>query len=432
MLYGIAFFIFSVFYIPTLIFKGKLHKDFLERFGIYGDAKEEALRRTKEVIWIEAVSVGEVALCKSFIPLLKREHPERSIVLSTITRTGNDLARKLFSGDAVVIYFPLDFSYIARRVIRKIHPKLYIMIETEIWPNVLTELRYKRVPSILINGRISDRSFGKYRLVRGFLSRVLKNIAVFCMQSDADAGRIMSLGAASDRVKVTGNMKFDADLVISDKSAAGVKELFGFKAGDEIFVAGSTHGGEEETVVSVYKELTKSFPDLKLVIAPRHVERAPEVENIVKRLGLEAVRMPRERDRSSSGPDLRGPSAPPGVLIIDAIGYLNEAYSIAEIVFVGGSLIPHGGQNPIEPAVFGKPVIFGPYMFNFKAVTSALLKGSGALQVKDQKEFLLKADQLLKDKERRATFGRNARNIISENRGATSRNLEAIKGLIND
>jgi 3-deoxy-D-manno-octulosonic-acid transferase len=420
---------FSVFYIPTLIFKGKLHKDFLERFGIYGDAKERLLFSAKEVIWIEAVSVGEVTLCKSLIPSLKKEYPERSIVLSTITRTGNNLAKKLFSGDAIVIYFPLDFSFVARRALRKIHPKFYIMIETEIWPNVLKELGRRHVPSILINGRISDRSFGKYKLVRRFLAKTLKDITAFCMQSDVDAERIISLGAARDRVAVTGNMKFDACPIASGKSAASIKELFGMSAGDEIFVAGSTHGGEEEAVVSVYKELIKGFPNLQLVIAPRHIERASEAENIAKRLGLEAVRMTNGRSRRSSGPGLK---IPPRVLIIDEIGYLNDAYSIAEIVFVGGSLIPHGGQNPIEPAVLGKAVVFGPYMFNFKTVASALLKGNGAVQVNDRKDLFIKVEQLLTDKERRAALGRNAGNIISENRGATSKSLGAIRRVINN
>ncbi|MFH1189441.1 MAG: 3-deoxy-D-manno-octulosonic acid transferase [Candidatus Omnitrophota bacterium] len=419
MLYDIAFFIFSVFYIPTLIFKGKLHRGFLERFGIYGDAKEEALFRAKDVIWIEAVSVGEVALCKTLIPALKKEYPERSIVLSTITKTGNCLAEKLFSLDATVIYFPLDFSFIVGRVVAKIHPKFYIMIETEIWPNVLKRLRYKRVPAILINGRISDRSYGKYRLVKKFLAKTLKGVAAFCMQSDTDAERMISLGADRAKVAVTGNMKFDAELT-GVTSATPAKDLFGLKDGNEIFVAGSTHGGEEETVVSVYKELLKGFPNLRLVIAPRHVERAPETEKIVRRMGFEAVRMTGERE-----------ICPSGVLIIDKIGYLNDAYSVAEIVFVGGSLIPHGGQNPIEPAAFGKPVMFGPYMFNFKTVASALLEGDGAVRVGDRDDFFAKADRLLKDKALRETVGRNARNVISGNRGATLRNLSAIKGLLN-
>ena len=423
MLYDIAFFIFSVFYIPTLIFKGKLHKDFLERFGEYSDAKEEALWTAKDVIWIQAVSVGEVVLCKSLIPLLKKEFPGRSIVFSTITKTGNDLAKKLFSNDAIVIYFPLDFSLVVKSVVAKIRPKLYIMVETEIWPNVLKELARKDVPAILINGRISDRSFGKYKLAKSFLKATLDNIKLFCMQSDIDADRIKALGAAADRVRVTGTMKFDADVIMPVAAGKTVKDIFGIKDGREVFVAGSTHGPEEEALISAYKELIQDFPLLALLIAPRHVERTADIEGVARRLGFEPVRLTGS-SASCGSVSMRGK-----VYILDQIGHLNEAYSIATLVFIGGSLIPHGGQNPIEPAVFGKPVLFGPYMFNFKTVASALLKGSGAVRVSDAKELLEKARFLLKDKMARESLGEGAKKVISENRGASARSLEAIKEL---
>ncbi len=430
MLYDIAFLLFSIFYIPTLVFRGKLHKDFAERFGIYGDAKEDALWKARDVIWIQAVSVGEVALCKSLIPELRREYPDRSIVLSTITRTGNDLAKRLFSSDAIVIYFPLDFSGLVKQAIDKIRPKLYVMIETEIWPNVLKELGRKRVPAILINGRISDRSFGKYKAVKRFLAKTLDKVALFCMQSDADAERIKELGAKGDRVIVTGNMKFDVDIILNNK-AAGTTGLFGLDGSDHIFVAGSTHGGEEEIVVSVYKDLLNEFPDLKLIIAPRHVERASDVETVVKRFGFDAVKMSRPQDGPSPSPRGSYP-ANHQIYIIDKIGYLNDAYSIAEVVFVGGSLIPHGGQNPIEPAVFEKPVLFGPYMFNFKAVAASLIENNGALQVRDKKELLMKLSYLLKNRDSRISLGLNAKAVILKSRGASRRNLTAIKELTHD
>ena len=435
-LYDIGFLIFSLFYIPTLIFKGKLHKDFLERFGVYDDIKLDRLFRAKDVIWIQAVSVGEVALCKSLIPLVKREFPEHSIVLSTITKTGNDLAKKLFSGEAEVVYFPLDFSFTAKKAIGKIRPKLYIMIETEIWPNVLRALRDKRVPAVLINGRISDRSYGKYKLVKRFLANTLDDIAIFCMQSDVDARRIISIGAKADRVRVTGTMKFDIDALLDVTPSSGVKEMFGLTGGERIFVAGSTHGGEEEAVVSAYKDLIAEHPGLKLIIAPRHIDRVAEVENIINRLGLKAVRMSRERSdkepgsetgsAAASGPDKRSPYQ---VYIMDKIGYLNDAYSIAEIVFIGGSLIPHGGQNPIEPAVFEKPIVFGPYMFNFRTVASLFLKNDAAMQVKSGEELYSAVDRILKDADAGIALGKNAKKVITENRGASLRNLSAIEEL---
>lgn len=426
MLYDLGFLIFSLFYIPALFFKGKLHKDFLERFGVYDDAKCARLFSARNVIWIQAVSVGEVTLCKSLIPLLKRDYPDRSIVLSTITKTGNDLAKKLFSGDAEVIYFPLDFSFTAGKAVSRIRPKLYIMIETEIWPNVLRTLRDKRVPAILINGRISDRSFGKYKLVRRFLAKTLDNIAVFCMQSETDAERIRAMGAKADRVRVTGTMKFDAESPSSSSYGPGAKEIFGLSVNDRILVAGSTHGGEEEAVLRAYKMLIKEYPALKIIIAPRHTVRADEIESIAGRMGLSAVRM---RAMESSGTDRQGAHQ---VFIIDKIGYLNDAYSIAEVVFIGGSLVPHGGQNPIEPAVFEKPVIFGPYMFNFRAVASLMLKSGAALQVSSGEELYSEAGRILKDPAIGITLGRNAKKVITENRGASLRNLSAIKELIHD
>lgn len=425
MLYDIGFLLFSILYIPTLIFKGKLHKDFLERFGIYGDPKRDRLFRASDVIWIQAVSVGEVALCKNLIPLIKKEFPERSIVLSTITKTGNDLAKKLFSGSAEVIYFPLDFSFTVKRAIDRIRPKIYIMIETEIWPNVLGYLKQKRRPAVIINGRISDRSYGKYKIVRRFMKKAMEDISLFCMQSDTDAERIISLGARADRVRVTGTMKFDAEAL---KGAPGtsIKEVFGVKADEKIFVAGSTHGGEEEHVLLAYKELVKRYPEMKLVIAPRHIERIAELEGIVTRSGLRSLRM---SGNGGYGPDRRSPG---DVYLIDKIGYLNDAYSVSEIVFIGGSLVPHGGQNPIEPAVFGKPVMFGPYMFNFKAVASLLLSGGGAVQVKSGKDIYTEACRIMDDPDLKASLGRNAKKIIDENRGATIRNINAIKEIMHD
>ena len=416
MLYDLGFLIFSIFYLPTLIFKGKLHGDFRERFGSYSEAKSARLRSAKDVIWIQAVSVGEVALCRGLIPLLKKEFPGRDIVLSTITRRGNELAKKLFAGDAVIIYFPLDFSSVVRKAVGLIRPKLYIMIETEIWPNVLRQLSLKAVPSVLLNGRISDRSFGQYRLARPFLAKTLGRIRLFCMQSKEDARRITEMGAPADRVRITGTMKYDFDAVADDGAARRMRESLGLTEGAELFVAGSTHPGEEEAVVSAYRELAAEMPQLKLLIAPRHVERARGVEAVVKRSGLSAVKM-------STG----GTSQ---VYILDTIGHLNGAYAIATLVFIGGSLVPHGGQNPIEPASFEKPVIFGPHMSNFRAIAAALLDNAGAVQVKDAQELIDKARALLKDREARLVLGRNARRAIVENRGATGRNLNALKEII--
>jgi len=424
MLYDIGFAIFSLFYLPTLIFKGKLHRDFLERFGAYGAAKQKQLAACNNAIWIQAVSVGEVVLCKTLIPLLKEEFPASPIVLSTITRTGNDLAKKLYANEAIIIYFPLDFSFVVKKVMGLIRPRIYVMIETEIWPNMLKEAACRSVPSILINGRISDRSFGKYKLARPFLQTTLRTISKFCMQSDADAERIVSLGALRDRVVITGNMKFDIRPLHDPAKAEEMKRLLGLAAGDKLFVAGSTHRGEEEIAVRIFKELSREFRGLKLLIAPRHVERTREIEVLIKKIGFEPIRF-------SYLPANRQTGKPANtIFILDTIGQLKDAYAVATLVFIGGSLVKYGGQNPIEPAIFEKPILFGPHMFNFKNITAKFLEDRAAVQVADEKELLERSRFLLIDASKRSALGKNARRMVSENRGATERNLEAIVKLI--
>jgi 3-deoxy-D-manno-octulosonic-acid transferase len=420
MLYDIGFFIFSVFYLPTLIFKGKLHRSFGERFGAYSKEKLAALGSCKDAIWIQAVSVGEVALCRSLIPALKERFPANSIVFSTITKTGNELARKLFSKDAVIIYFPLDFSFVVRKAVSLIRPKVYVMVETEIWPNLLKTLSAQGVRTILINGRISDRSFGKYELARPFLKKTLEGIGAFCMQSETDARRIIALGAPEEKVRVTGTMKFDVDLV-SAGSGEGMRALLGLGNGDELIVAGSTHNGEEDAVLSAFKRLSKDFPNLRLLIAPRHVERASSVAHAVQRSGFVPVKVSK-----LAGP----PAGISRVFILDTIGRLNEAFSIASLVFIGGSLVKHGGQNPLEPAAFGKPVLFGPHMFNFRSVVDVLMANDAAVQLKEGEDLFEKMFSLLNDRNRMRDLGWNAKRALTANRGATLRNIEAIKRLV--
>lgn len=419
MLYDIGFFIFSLLYLPTLLFKGKLHRDFLQRFGNYDEKTKSALASRKEKIWIQAVSVGEVALCKTFIPLLKNEYPKAEIVLSTITKTGNDLAKKIFSKDVTIIYFPLDFRFVVNKVAGLIKPKLYVMIETEIWPNLLNALYRMSVPSALINGRISDRSIGKYRLARPFIKKTLNRLNIFCMQTKADAERIVELGAPSEKVKVTGNMKFDTASKRDMRPGEEIREVLNLEADEELVVAGSTHKGEEEILLEAFKELSPEFPKLKLLIAPRHIDRIGEIDRLVKRLGLEAVKVSDGRMVGASK-----------VLILDAIGQLNDIYSIATIVFIGGSLVRHGGHNPIEPALFEKPVLFGPHMFNFKTIASSFLSTRAAVQVTAVNDIVSECRFLLRDESERMRLGTSARSLVIKNCGAAKRNIDAIKEII--
>ncbi len=418
MLYDIGFAIFSIFYLPTLIFKGKLHGDFAERFANYAKAKRSALDAGKDTIWIQAVSVGEVALCRSFIPLLRKRFPKSSIVLSTITKTGNDLAVKLYSKDATIIYFPLDFSAVVKKAIAIIRPKAYVMIETEIWPNVLKELSRQGVPAVLINGRISDKSFGKYRMAKPFLQKTLQRISSFCMQSKNDADRVVEMGAPADKVRVTGNMKFDTEVKADPERLKELKKILGIRDEDRLIVAGSTHEGEEEIVIRVFKQLMNEFKYLKLLIAPRHIERADAVKAVAHDMNFVPFRV--------SGLPVQKEDAGPIVMILDKIGQLADCYALASFVFIGGSLVRHGGQNPIEPALLEKPIIFGPHMFNFKSSVNVLIENNAAIQVKDEAALLSAARDVLKSSVKCAELGRNAKEAMLKNRGATEKNLKEI------
>ena len=424
MLYDIGFVIFSLFYLPTLIFKGKLHRDFFERFGRYDKAKLAAIAAAKDAIWIQAVSVGEVALCRDLVTLIKERFPGRTIIFSTITKTGNDLAKKLFAKDAVIIYFPLDFSFIVKRVIRLIRPKMYMMVETEIWPNFLKEIERNTIPAILINGRISDRSFGKYRFAKPFLRKILWNMNELCMQSKTDADRIIAMGARPEKVRVTGNIKFDLQVKASQLNAEEIRRQIGIGPDDELLVAGSTHAGEEGAVIAAYKSLLEKFPHLKLLIAPRHIERSSEVEAIVKEYDFVPIRL-------SNSNAIRNTHDARRIYILDTIGLLNDFYSVATIVFIGGSLIKHGGQNPIEAAIYGKPVIFGPYMFNFKNIAEAFLTKNAAIRIDNEDELTPVLHNLLADEKKRREVGRAAQQVVIENRGATEQALSQIGRFLN-
>lgn len=417
MLYDIAFLIFSIFYLPTLIFKGKLHADFGERFGIYGPDKLKSLEASKGAIWIQAVSVGEVAVCIGLIKKLKELYPGKRIVLSTITKTGNTLARKLFTEDAVIIYFPLDLSWIVKKAVALVDPSIYIMIETEIWPNMIRRIAQSGARSIIVNGRISDKSFGKYKAGAVFLKKALSSIDLFCMQSLVDAERIKKIGAPPERVAVTGNMKFDTEPKIDESSLEHLRASMGTKSGNRILVAGSIHPGEELPILESYVELKKEFPGLRLVLAPRHIEDFSYFESIVRDdFGLTPSLL--SRPAAASSGQL--------VTIVDTIGRLTDLYALATVVFIGGSLVRHGGQNPIEAAVLGKPVIFGPHMFNFREISAALLTSGGAIEVKNAGEMTAAMRALFLYEEKRRGIGQKARKALLERRGATDRNIKAI------
>lgn len=417
-LYDLFFLIFSLLYIPTLVFKGKAHRDLAQRFGFLPDEISKLARP----VWIHGVSVGEAGVAIRIAAEIKKRFSGVPVVISTTTRTGNDLAKKTGAGIVDgIFYFPLDMTAVVSRVVRKVDPRLYITVETELWPNLLEELRSKKVPVAVVNGRISDRSFARYMKIRFIMKRILACVDVFCMQTAGDAGRIKKLGAPENRVNVTGNMKFD------EKPLAGTiakldNAYFGFTQSCEVLVAGSTHFPEEKTVIDIYTRLLARKPGLKLVIAPRHVERSEAIAVYVEKAGLKYVRF----SELSSGKRPEGTD----VVIVDTIGHLKDIYSVATLVFIGGSIIKKGGQNPIEAASWGKAVVFGPNMFNFREVSRVFLEREAAIQIKDEAELGMTIAELLNDPAKRETMGASAVRVIQENAGAVVRTADVVEKYI--
>ncbi len=419
-LYDIFYTLFVICYLPIFLIKGKCHQGFLMRLGIFPQSAINKIKGRK-VIWLHTVSVGEAQAADNLVKNLKREYPDFSLVISTVTKTGNKIARKLIGRQDLVIYFPLDISFIVKKVISAVNPKLFIIAETEIWPNLIINLAKKGVPIALVNGRVSSNSFRGYKIIRPFLSRVLGKFTLFCMQTKEDAQRIAELGAARAKVKVTGNMKFDLQL-----SATGFQlSDLGLIEEEKLFIAGSTHRGEEEIVLQAYKELIKNYPNLRLLIAPRHIERVREIEGLISRFGfkLQKVSQLNLDERRAANGERR-------ILVLDTIGQLKNIYALAEVVFIGGSLIRHGGQNPIEAAEFSKPILFGPYMFNFSDIARAFLSKGAAIVVKDARQLKDTSNRLLKECLLRKELGQRAKDLVEENRGASFRNMELIRKLI--
>ncbi len=325
-------------------------------------------------------------------------------------------------------------TWAVNRSIRAISPKLFIIMETEIWPNLVTCLYKKDIPVIMINGRISPGSFERYMHISRFMKPVLKKFKLFCMQNEDYAEKIKKIGAPQENVLVTGNMKFDSAAKISSTiDEERIRKELNLSGDEMIFIAGSTHQGEDEIVLNVYKNLIKEFPILRLIIAPRHTERTKDIEELAGKKGFVVLRVSSPKPKAHSpkpkaqSPKPKAQSPKPIVFILDIMGRLSHFYSIADIVFIGGSLIPKGGQNILEPAVLGKPIVFGPNMFNFKELAELFLERKAAYRVQDEKELFNVSKNLLSNGEARKTTGLNAKEAAATNIGASLRNLAKVE-----
>jgi 3-deoxy-D-manno-octulosonic-acid transferase len=320
------------------------------------------------------------------------------------------------------MYFPLDYPWIVYHVIARLQPRLFLMVETEIWPNFLRELARQEIPAVLVNGRISPRSFRGYRRLRPFMHRVLQSISTFGMQTKLDAERITGIGAEPSRVHITGNIKYD--LALEPLSSAEEQTLRADLGIGEapVFMAGSTHRGEEEIVIEAYLQARAQVSTLRLLLAPRHLDRLDEIDALLRKYQLTARRRSLGR--------LPSPGTDASVLLLDTIGELAKVYAVGTVVFVGGSFVPIGGHNVLEPAAHRKPILFGPHMHNFHEIAAALLEADGALQVPTPGGLGENISALLQQSERCQALGEAAYQVLRDNQGAIARTVELIAHLV--
>ncbi len=406
--------------IPWFLWKGrttgKYLRNFRERMGrlpVYLNVDGD------RSLWIHAVSVGEVLAARPLVPLLRERFPRHRIFLSTTTITGNAVARKSVRGLDGLLYAPFDFPWAVRRVFDVLNPSLLVLVETELWPNLIHEAHRRGIRVAVVNGRISPRSCKRYLRLGAFLRRVLAEIDLFLMQGEAHAGRIRAMGAPAERVQVTGNLKFDA--VLPERLPERLARLLSTGPPRPLWVAGSTVGGEEKLVLAAFHGVRERIPQARLLLAPRHPERFDEVAPLVEAAGFRCLR------RSTLDPASWSDGE---VLLLDTLGELSQVYGLASVVFVGGSLVPSGGHNILEPAVAGKPVIVGPHMENFQEIADQFRAERALVEVASAEELGREVTALLLDERRRLGLGERARDLVGRNRGAVARSTDALCSLL--
>lgn len=423
-LYNILFSISIVLALP-FIFVKVLTSEKRQKTVIRRLRPEACIRASgARPVWIHALSVGEVLASSSLIKQIKKICARRPVVLSVSTLTGHEVAKRLLKSDVdAIFFFPYDLVWSVRKTTGSVDPGIFILVESDIWPNFTYEMKRRQIPFILVNGRVSPRSFSGYMRLSFFMKRVFFNISSICAQTEMDARRFVALGAAPDRVHVTGNIKFDQPLIsVSEEEVGELRASVRISPTARVFVAGSTHEGEEAILLRCFEALKRDYPDLVLVVVPRDPRRAGSVQGMFKQAGLFAP-LRTELGKMDAG-------FVPEAIIVDTIGELRRLYAIAHVVFVGKSLINLGGQNPLEPAALKKPIVFGPHMFNFGLIAERLVRQGGALQVANEEELLRAVKNLLADPKRSNAMGKKAYNVFHMNRGALEKTLAVIEGFL--
>ena len=415
--YQVGLLLFGAVYLLLRLARGRDLPGILERLASYSPELRGRLARMERPVWLHAVSVGEAMAARPLVEELRRRFPGKPWVVSTVTPTGREVALKqLRDPKTEVIYLPWDLGPVVERAVRTIRPSLFISFETELWPVLFDKLEKAGVPVAVVNGRISPRAYGRYLWVRPLMRRALSPVGLFLTQSPQDARRYAALGAAKDRVVVSGNLKWDLEAASSNGAPPQqMRSLLGMNGAQKLWTAGSTHPGEERMIFEVYRRLKTRHADLRLLVAPRHPERAAEVEQEARRAGLTVTRrsdLPAADDSS--------------VILLDTVGELTAFYRISEFVFVGGSLVPHGGHNLVEPASLGRPILTGPHLENFQAIAELLRQAKGMVVVRTPEELEQAAGRLLQDPRQARELALRAEAVFRENQGAVKRTADLL------
>ncbi|MCK5071145.1 MAG: 3-deoxy-D-manno-octulosonic acid transferase [Desulfocapsa sp.] len=414
----LQFLLLPLLFIPmvaVILFTPKYRLRTLQRLGF--GLKSRKQNKAGKTIWIHALSVGEVTSAVPLIRGIRKEMPEVELVFSASTRSCATLAKKLLDKQIDwFIPFPFDFLPVVNRFIRVVKPDLFILIETEFWPAILLSLKQKNIPSFLVNGRISKKSMQSYQRFPFFFTPLFESFQLLSMQTEADKDALIKLGVDHRQIETLGNLKYDTALYSS--SARNQDISFSLPPHDYLFVAGSTHPGEEEILLQSFKELKKLFPNSYMIIAPRNIDRGKDLQKLAATFDFQANC---RSQINAGGKDL---------LILDTIGELNSVYSHADIAFVGGSLVPKGGHNPIEPSFYAIPVLFGPHMEDFSEVSEQLILAGGGLMVKDAQELGNKLCNLCQNKSLLLETGKAAQDFIRSQQGVIKNHLTLIRKML--
>jgi 3-deoxy-D-manno-octulosonic-acid transferase len=378
-------------------------------------------------IWVHAVSVGETLAVAGLVKKVQEAFPERKVFLSHVTPAGREAGEARLPTLAGRFYLPFDWGWTVRRALARIRPALLIMVETELWPNLLCAARQAGTHVMLVNGRLSRGSLRGYSLIRPFIRRVLADVDTICAQSEADAGRFRELGAPPERIRMVGNLKFDAQPPHPSEFSRALKAVLRSAQRGPVLVAASTMPGEEPLVLEAWDMIQARYPKALLILAPRHPQRFDQVSQDLARAGRGFIR---RTTLKVEGQELSPSIFSTDILLLDTIGELSGVFEIADLVFIGGSLVPTGGHNPLEPAYWSKVITFGPYMENFSAIAKLLLDAGAAIQIRKPEE-LAHAAWLLQNSENRNRLGESARQVLDQNSGATARTLDCIREILN-